>query len=144
MYSVCIYSTLLKVASYYDFSVLFMSDGFKKKLGGWGELYPSLFWIFGICLTLQSPFSSCRGPLLADRHFRPFKLQHIYCSRCCLLGCFTVLSSLSPWSSVSAQGLQHSWAMNVANQLSQNSGIPVNWNLLVKTGPQTQFANRKT
>ena len=22
---------------------------------GWGELYPSLFWIFGICLTLQSP-----------------------------------------------------------------------------------------
>ena len=24
-------------------------------MGGWGELYPSLFWIFGIVLTLQSP-----------------------------------------------------------------------------------------
>ena len=23
--------------------------------GGWGELYPHLFWIFGIFLTLQSP-----------------------------------------------------------------------------------------
>ena len=48
MYSVCIYTcTLLKVVSYYDFSVLSMSlMGFKKI--GWGELYPVLFWIFGI------------------------------------------------------------------------------------------------
>ena len=37
--------------------------GFQKKIwiggvdvvGGWGELYPVLFWIFGICLTRQSP-----------------------------------------------------------------------------------------
>ena len=37
-----------------------MSDGFPKKkfgwgVGGWGELYPSFFGIFGIVLTLQSP-----------------------------------------------------------------------------------------
>ena len=35
--------------------------GFQKKsldgAGGWGELHPSLFWIFGIFLTLQSPLS---------------------------------------------------------------------------------------
>ena len=33
--------------------------GFQKSLdmGGWGELYPSFFWIFGIFSTLQSPFS---------------------------------------------------------------------------------------
>ena len=49
----CLY-TLLKVVSYYDLSVLSMSVmGFQKKevwmgVGGWGELYPSLFWIFGI------------------------------------------------------------------------------------------------
>ena len=47
----CILSvyTLLKVVGYYDFSVLSMSvmDFPKKKLGGgWGELYPTLFWIF--------------------------------------------------------------------------------------------------
>ena len=53
--------TLLKVVSYYDLSVLSMdvSDVSKISLdegrwvGGWGELYPVLFWIF---LTLQSPF----------------------------------------------------------------------------------------
>ena len=49
MYSLC---TLLKVVSCYDLSVLSMSvRGFQKNLmgvGGWGELYPSLFWIFGI------------------------------------------------------------------------------------------------
>ena len=44
---------LLKVVRYYDLSVLSMSVmGFQKKfgwwVGGWGELYPSLFWIFGI------------------------------------------------------------------------------------------------
>ena len=47
MYSVCIYScTLLKVVSYNDLSVFSMSMmGFQKKsmVGGWGELYPSLF-----------------------------------------------------------------------------------------------------
>ena len=35
-----------------------VSDGFpKKSLDGyvWGELYQSLFWIFGIVLTLHSP-----------------------------------------------------------------------------------------
>ena len=60
----CILSvyTLLKVVCYYDLSVLSMSVmGFQKKsldggwVGGWGELYPSFFKIFGICLTLQSP-----------------------------------------------------------------------------------------
>ena len=34
--------------------------GFQKKsldgvVGGWGELYANLFWIFGIILTLQRP-----------------------------------------------------------------------------------------
>ena len=53
MYSVC---TLLKVVGYYDLSDLVnVSDLFPKKsldggMGGWGELYPSCFWIF---LTLQ-------------------------------------------------------------------------------------------
>ena len=54
----CILSVyaLLKVINYYDLSVLFMSMmGFQKKKGGWGELHPSLFWIYGIFLTLQSP-----------------------------------------------------------------------------------------
>ena len=48
---------LLKMVSYYDLSVLSMSVScFQKHLyrGGWGELYPVLFWIFGICLTFQS------------------------------------------------------------------------------------------
>ena len=55
MYSVCIY----------DLSVLAVSRmGFRKKkyldrrVGGWVELYPIFFWIFGIFLTLQSPLSS--------------------------------------------------------------------------------------
>ena len=56
--------TLLKVVSNFHLSVQSMSVmGFQKKLdggwvGGWGELYPVLFWIFGICLTLQSPLPS--------------------------------------------------------------------------------------
>ena len=59
----CILSvyTLLKVVSYltyYDLSVLSMSVMcFQKKkfwMVGWGEIYPILFWIFGISLTLQS------------------------------------------------------------------------------------------
>ena len=35
--------------------------GFQKKknldrgVGGWVERHPNYFWIFGICLTLQSP-----------------------------------------------------------------------------------------
>ena len=49
----CIMSvyTLLKVVDS-------VSDWFKKSLdevGGWGELYPIFFGIFGIFLTLQSP-----------------------------------------------------------------------------------------
>ena len=45
-----------------DLSVLAMPlMGFQNKtyldrgLGGWVELYPNYFWIFGIFLTLQSP-----------------------------------------------------------------------------------------
>ena len=57
--SVC---ALLKVVGYYDLSTLSMSVmGFHKKNwmeGGWGELYPIFFGIFGICLTLQSPLFS--------------------------------------------------------------------------------------
>ena len=63
MYSVRIHTcTLLIVVKYYDLSVLCMSVmGFQNKIkigwgvGGWGELQPSLFWIFGILLTLQAP-----------------------------------------------------------------------------------------
>ena len=58
----CIMSvyTLLKVVGYCDVSVLSTSlMGLQKKFGWqvavWGELYPNLFWIFGICVTLQSP-----------------------------------------------------------------------------------------
>ena len=45
--------TLLKVVGYYDLIVLSMSViGFQKKVwmgvGGWGELYPIVFWIFRI------------------------------------------------------------------------------------------------
>ena len=52
--SICVFCyTLLKVVGYYDLSVLSMSVmGFQKKFGwrkgGWGELYPILFGIFGI------------------------------------------------------------------------------------------------
>ena len=48
--------TLLKVVSYYDLSVLSVSVmGFQKKSLGGCQLYPSLFGIFGIFVTLQSP-----------------------------------------------------------------------------------------
>ena len=53
--------TLLKVVSYYDLSILSRSVmGFQKNwmgwlVGGWGELYPGLLGICGICLTLQRP-----------------------------------------------------------------------------------------
>ena len=58
MYSVCIY--IPKSCGYYDFHVLSMSVmGFQKKkfgwVGGWGELYSSLVWIFGIFLTFANP-----------------------------------------------------------------------------------------
>ena len=62
----CILSvyTLLKVVGYYDLSVLSMSVmGFQKKVwmgggGGWGDLHPSLFWIFGfLCKLCKAPFS---------------------------------------------------------------------------------------
>ena len=59
-------SILLKVVGYYDLSVLSMSViGFPKKssdgVGGWGELYPIFFGIFGIFLTLQSPSVTARA-----------------------------------------------------------------------------------
>ena len=59
--------TLLKVVNDYDLSVLSMSVMcFQKKVwmgvGGWCELHPSLFWIFGICLTLQIPLVSPEIP----------------------------------------------------------------------------------
>ena len=47
------------------------NNGFPKQIGmggswvgGWGELYPSFVWIFGICLTLQSPLVRSERPLL--------------------------------------------------------------------------------
>ena len=55
--------TLLKVVSFYDLSALSMLEmGLKKVclVGRWGELYPVLFCIFGICLTLQSPKRSSK------------------------------------------------------------------------------------
>ena len=53
-------NTLLKVVSYYDLSVDPCQGWVSKKkfgwwVGGWGGLYPLLFWIFGIVLTLQRP-----------------------------------------------------------------------------------------
>ena len=54
----CLY-TLLKVVGYYDLSVLSMSVMVSTKkevwmgVGGWGELYPIFFGIFGIFVTLQ-------------------------------------------------------------------------------------------
>ena len=50
--------TLLKVVSYYDLSILFMSVmGFQNSFdgGSLGELHPIFFGIFGIFLTLQCP-----------------------------------------------------------------------------------------
>ena len=60
----CLYigPTLLKVFNYYDLSVLSMRVMVSKKsldsgVVVRGELYPVLFWIFGICLTFQSPLT---------------------------------------------------------------------------------------
>ena len=53
----CVY-TLLKVVSYYDFSVLSsvrVSDGFSKKSLDNGGLYPFYLRFLEFCLTLQSP-----------------------------------------------------------------------------------------
>ena len=56
-----VYYTVLKVVSYYDSRFLHVSDVSKNKfgwgVGGWVELYPSFFLIFGMFLTLQSPLS---------------------------------------------------------------------------------------
>ena len=62
---------LLKVASYYYLSVFHVNDGFAKKkvwmgVGGWSEIYPSVFWIFGIFLTLQSPLYGTLGTHSSD------------------------------------------------------------------------------
>ena len=55
----CLYA-LLNLVSYYDLSVLSMSVmGFQKEKsldgGGCGELYPSLFWIFGFFFNFSKP-----------------------------------------------------------------------------------------
>ena len=58
-----------------------VSDGFPKKVrmvGGWGEFYPVLFWIFGFCLTLQSPLSSCEDNVEANAIFAHVLLQLLY------------------------------------------------------------------
>ena len=52
MYILFVYIYIVKSFSYYDLKVLSMPVlGFQKKfgwgMGGLGELYPSLFWIFG-------------------------------------------------------------------------------------------------
>ena len=67
MYSVCISVAvyiLLKAVSYYDLSVLSMSEmDFPKKKFGWGgggwvggvSSNQVLFWIIGICLLCKAP-----------------------------------------------------------------------------------------
>ena len=92
MYSVCIFTrrpTLLKVVGYYDLSVLSMSVmGFQNKVwmgGQVGELYPSFFWIFGILLTLQSPFKGKRinlvKPFISDKMvFKHCDLRFFLCN----------------------------------------------------------------
>ena len=46
------------------------TDGFQKKkkldrgVGGWVELHPIFFWIFGIFLTLQSPLDQLYKPAM--------------------------------------------------------------------------------
>ena len=60
VYFVCIRSTLSKVISHYDFSVLSTSViGFQKKLdrgvGGWGERYPVFILFQEFVIPLQSP-----------------------------------------------------------------------------------------
>ena len=54
---------LLLKMSHYELSVLSMSVmGFQKKfgwgwVGGWGELYQSLFWNFGFFFNFAKPLS---------------------------------------------------------------------------------------
>ena len=51
-----------------------VTDGFPKKkyfdrgVGGWVELYPIFFWIFGIFFSLQSPL--CRIEIKKIIHFQ--------------------------------------------------------------------------
>ena len=81
----CILSTLYiaKVVGYNDLSVLSMSVRVSKKksdVGGWGELYPSFFWMFGIFFNFAKPlrqcvwslvgFSSLLSTLMCSRQFR--------------------------------------------------------------------------
>ena len=48
--------TLLKVVSHYELRVMGSTKKtYRWRVGEWSELYPVLFWIMGICLTLQSP-----------------------------------------------------------------------------------------
>ena len=51
---------LLKVVSYYYLSVFHVNDGFATKkvwmgVGGWSEIYPSVFWMFGIFFNFAKP-----------------------------------------------------------------------------------------
>ena len=63
MYSVCIYSTLLKVVSYYDLSDLSMSVmGFQNKKFGWA-------WVGGVSsIQVYFGFLNFAKPLTEDRH----------------------------------------------------------------------------
>ena len=57
VYSVCTYIAKSCWLLWFECSV-HVSDGFPKKkvwMGGWGELYPSIFLDFWNFLTLQSP-----------------------------------------------------------------------------------------
>ena len=86
----CILSvyTLLKVLGYYDFSVCPGQWWVSKKVwmgvGGWGELCPSLFWIFGIVLTLQRPLGLLRRKVTCDCliHTFLFKRADCFATRC--------------------------------------------------------------
>ena len=66
------WSSIPYVFCYYDLSVLSMSvKGFQKSLvlmgvGGWGELYPSLYGIIGICFNLAKPLACLLRSKLAS------------------------------------------------------------------------------
>ena len=65
MYSVCIYIAKSCWLLWFDCSV-HVNDEFSQKkfgweVGGWGEFYPSFFWIFWI-------FKLCKAPLIKSVH----------------------------------------------------------------------------
>ena len=88
-YVFCLY-ILLKVVSHYDLSVLSMSViGFPKKVwmevGGWGELYPSLFLKF---YNFAKPLGFCHClkyvPAYAAYFILSKGLPHDSANGCCL------------------------------------------------------------